>query len=615
MLYPLSYWGAPNDCTLRNLTTPRPDWTMSLLSDLSQRFGDAFAAVGVERSAGLVVPSQRPELAQYQCNGALGAAKRMGRNPRDLAQDVIDALDDRSMFDQLDIAGPGFINITVTDAHLASYAENMERDDRLGLAEPDPRHKVIVDYGGPNMSKSMHVGHLRASIIGESLKRLFRLAGHDVAGDIHMGDWGMPIGQLIIELERRRPDLPYFDSDFTGPYPEESPVTLDDLSEMYPIVVERCKNDPDEAERARRATFDLQNGRPGYLALWRHYRNVSVAEQKKDFERLGVEFDLWRGESTVHERLAPLVDRLLNDDGLARESDGAIIVDVERPDDKKEMPPLLLTRSDGSYLYSTTDLATLEQRVEEGYDLILYVVDARQALHFEQVFRAARISGIAPDTVGLEHIAFGTVNGPDGTPFKTREGGVLRLADLMKIVTDAARARLDEAEIAQDYPPEERERIARQVGLGALKFGDLSNHRTSNYVFDLDRFTSFEGKTGPYLQYGAVRIKSILRRAGEAGIEPGPIVAPAVDQERGLILRLLRFPEVIGRTVDVRAPNVLTEYAYEVATDFNRFYEACHILREEDPERQASWLSLVDLTLSVLTTSLETLGIEVPDRM
>ncbi len=588
---------------------------MSLLSDLSQQFGDAFAAVGIDRSAGTVVPSQRPELAQYQCNGALGAAKQAGRNPRELAQAVIDALDDRSMFASLEIAGPGFINIVVTDNFLARYAAGMEDDDRFGIPEPEPRHKVIVDYGGPNMSKSMHVGHLRASIIGESIKRLLRLSGHEVAGDIHMGDWGMPIGQLIIELERRQPDLPYFDPDFTGPYPDEPPVTLDDLSEMYPIVVQRCKDDPEEAERARQATFDLQNGRPGYLALWRHYHDVSVAEQKKDFEALGVEFDLWRGESTVHDRLAPLVDRLANEQGIAVESDGAIVVPVAREDDKKEMPPLLLTRSDGSYLYTTTDLATLEQRVEEGYDLILYVVDARQGLHFEQVFRTARISGIAPPSVGLEHIAFGTVNGPDGTPFKTREGGVLRLADLMKIVTDAARARLDEAEIAQDYPEEERETIARQVGLGALKFGDLSNHRTSNYIFDLDRFTSFEGKTGPYLQYVAVRIKSILRRAADAGLAPGPIVAPTVDQERGLMLRLLRLPEVIGRAADLRAPNVLAEYAYEVATDFNRFYEACHILREEDPARQASWLSLVAMTLDVMTLLLDTLGIEVPERM
>ena len=588
---------------------------MSLLKDLSQRFGDAFVAAGVDRSAGLVVPSQRPELAQYQCNGALAAAKRAGRNPRDLAQAVLDSLEDRTIYASIDIAGPGFINIVVTDEHLATHAQAMEDGGRCGINAPDPKRKVMVDYGGPNMSKSMHVGHLRASIIGESLKRLFRVAGHDVDGDIHMGDWGMPIGQLIIELERHQPGLPYFDADFAGPYPDESPVTLDDLSEMYPIVVERCRTEPEEAERARQATFDLQNGRPGYLALWRHYHDVSVAEQKKDFEELGVEFDLWRGESTVHERLAPLVDRLMNDDDLAFESDGAIVIHVEKEDDKAEMPPLLLTRSDGSYLYSTTDLATLDQRVEEGYDLMLYVVDARQGLHFEQVFRAARLSGIAPESIGLEHTAFGTVNGPDGTPFKTREGGVLRLTDLMKIVTDAARARLDEAEIAQDYPDDERERIARQVGLGALKFGDLSNHRTSNYIFDLDRFTSFEGKTGPYLQYGAVRIKSILRRAGEAGLEPGPIVAPTVDQERGLILRLLLLPEVIDRAVDVRAPNVLTEYAYEVATDFNRFYEACHILREEDPIRQASWLSLVDLTLRVLTLLLETLGIEVPGRM
>ncbi len=588
---------------------------MSLIADLSERFGDAFEAAGVDRAAGLVVPSQRPELAQYQCNGALGAAKRLGRNPRELAQKVLDAIGDRSMFASLEIAGPGFINIVVTDDCLADYAQAMERDERCGIATPEPRRKVMVDYGGPNMSKSMHVGHLRASIIGESLKRLFRVAGHDVSGDIHMGDWGMPIGQLIIELERRQPGLPYFDESLTGPYPDDSPVTLDDLSEMYPIVVERCRQDPEEAERARQATFDLQNGRAGYLALWRHYHDVSVAEQKKDFAALGVEFDLWRGESTVHDRLAPLVDRLLNDFDLAQESDGAIVVYVERPDDKKEMPPLLLTRSDGSYLYSTTDLATLEQRVEEGYDLMLYVVDARQGLHFEQVFRVARMADIAAEDVGLEHIAFGTVNGPDGKPFKTRAGGVLRLADLMGIVTDAARERLDEAAIAQDYPPEERERIARQVGLSALKFGDLSNHRTSNYSFDLERFTSFEGKTGPYLQYGAVRMQSILRRAKELGLEPDAVVAPNVPQERDLFLRLLRLPEVIDRAVDVRAPNVLAEYAYEIATDFNRFYEACHILREEDPARQASWLAVVDLTLRTLTLLLDILGMEIPDRM
>ena len=586
---------------------------MSLISDLSDSFADAFAALGLDRSFGEVLPSQHPELAQYQCNGALGAAKVAGRNPRDLAQAVIDELPGRGSYARLEIAGPGFINITVTDAMLAGYVQAMEGDDRLSVPDPAPRRRVLIDYGGPNMSKSMHVGHLRASIIGESLKRLFRFAGHEVAGDIHMGDWGMPVGQLIIELARRRPDLVYFDVGYEGSYPEESPVTLEDLSEMYPVVVARCAEDPAEAERARQATLELQSGRSGYVALWQHFHDVSVAEQKKDFEALGVEFDLWRGESTVHDRLEPLVRRLAED--VAEESDGALIVDVALPDDKKDMPPLLLTRSDGSYLYSTTDLATLEQRMEEGYDLVLYVVDARQGLHFEQVFRAARVAGMVPDGVGLEHTYFGTVNGPDGKPFKTREGGVLRLSDLMDLGTEAARARLDDAEIAQDYPVEERDLIARRVGLGALKFGDLSNHRTSNYVFDLDRFTSFEGKTGPYLQYGAVRIQSILRRAAERELQPGQILAPTVVQERDLMLRLVRLPEVIARAVDLRAPNTITEYAYEVATDFNRFYEACHILSEADPARQASWLALVDLTLRILRVLLDLLGIEIPERM
>lgn len=587
---------------------------MSIISDLSQRFGDAFVSIGFESDWGMVVPSQRPELAYYQCNGALGAAQRSGRDPRELAAEVIGAIDHDSLFASLDVAGPGFINITVTDPVLADHIQSMDDDEQLGIRPADPSLKVLVDYGGPNMSKSMHVGHLRASIIGESLKRLFRLVGHHVDGDIHLGDWGMPVGQLIIELESRHPELPYFDPDYTGPYPTESPVTLDGLSEMYPVVVERTKADPKEAERSRQATFDLQNGRPGYVALWQHFHDVSVEEQRRDFEDLGIEFDLWRGESTVHDRLAPLVDRLTNEN-IAIESDGAVIVEVADPSDKKEMPPLLLTRSDGSYLYSTTDLATLEQRAEDGYDLVLYVVDARQGLHFDQVFRAARRASVVADDMGLEHIAFGTVNGPDGKPFKTREGGVLRLADLIEIVTDAAGRRLDEAEIAREYPAAERDEIATMVGLGALKFGDLSNHRTSNYVFDIDRFTSFEGKTGPYLQYGSVRMQSILRRTAELGLKPGPIVPPTVPAERDLMLRLLRLPEVIDRAVEIRAPNVLAEYAYEVATDFNRFYEACHILSEKDPARQASWLALVDLALRVLGVLLHTLGIEAPERM
>ena len=588
---------------------------MSLQQQLTELLAEAFHAEGVDASFGAVAVSQRPELADYQCNGALGAAKTDGRNPRALAEAVLNHVDAPDLIASFDIAGPGFINISVTDAALAATSLAMARSERLGVEPVSEAMTVVVDYGGPNMSKALHVGHLRAAIIGESIKRLFSFIGHDTIGDIHMGDWGTPMGQLIVELQDHRPDLVYFDPEYDGPYPAESPVTLDDLSEMYPVITQRCAQDPDVAERARVATFELQNGREGYLALWQHFHDVSVAEQKKDFEALGVSFDLWHGESTVRDRLEPMVRRAIAD-GVARESDGAVIVDVTRPEDKKELPPLLLTRSDGSYLYSTTDLATIEMRVEDlGMDLGLYVVDARQGLHLEQVFRAARITGILPDDAAVEHIAFGTVNGKDGKPFRTREGGVLRLADLISLVTDAARTRLDEANIAEGYPPDEREEIARQVGVAALKFGDLANHRTSNYIFDLERFSAFEGKTGPYLQYSAVRIKSILRKATANGLSAGEIIPPTVPQERGLMLRLVRLPEMINRAADVRAPNVLAEYAYEVATDFSRFYEHCHILSEPDADRQASWLSLVSLTLDVLTRLLHLLGIEIPERM
>jgi arginyl-tRNA synthetase len=592
---------------------------MSLQEQLTTIFGDAFEAEGVDRSFGEVVVSQRPELADFQCNGALGAAKTAGRNPTEIAEGVAGRIESPDLVASVEVAGPGFLNIAVTDDHLAGVVASMESSDRLDVATLGDPRTLVVDYGGPNMSKALHVGHLRAAVIGESLKRIFRFLGYDTIGDIHIGDWGMPVGQLIVELQDRQPDLVYFDSEYDvtvdGPYPSESPVTLDDLSDMYPVITQRCADEPETAERARQATFDLQNGREGYLAVWRHFHDVSISEQRKDFGALGVEFDVWYGESTVHDRLEPMVRKLLSS-GVARTSEGAVIVDVDQPDDKKEMPPLLLTRSDGSYLYSTTDLATIDMRVADmNVDAALYVVDARQSLHFEQVFRAARRAGYASDETVLEHIGFGTVNDKHGKPFKTREGGVLRLGDLISLVTDAARERLDEAHIAEDYPALERESIARQVGLAALKFGDLSNHRTSNYIFDLDRFSAFEGKTGPYLQYSAVRIKSILRKADEAGLVSGQIVAPSVAQERALMLRLVRIHEVVNRSASLRAPNVIAEFAYELATDFSRFYEHCHILREEDAARQASWLALVEVTLRALTVLLDLLGIEVPERM
>lgn len=585
---------------------------MSLLTTLSALVGRAFADLGLDSSFGRVELSSRPELGQFQCNGALAAAKAAGRQPRDIATEIVGRIQNDSLLRQVEIAGPGFINLSVADAHLAETAGLMTSDPNLGIDSTGNR-VVLVDYAGPNVAKAMHVGHLRATIIGDSLARIFRQLGHKVIRDPHFGDWGLQMGQVIAAIEEKWPDLPYFGE--TGPYPAESPVTLDDLQELYPASYSRSESDPEWAERVREVTVDLQQGHPGYYALWQQMKKVSEQSQRDDFARLGVEFDLWYGESDVADRLGPLVDDLRRR-GLAQMSQGAWVMDVSVPGDNREFPPLILETGKGAYLYSTTDLATIQYRVEElGVDLALYVVDARQSDHFELVFRAARLAGIAPPEVGLEHIRFGTMNDRTGKPFKTRAGGVVSLGDLIELITDAARERLSEADIAQDYPAEEREQIARQVGVAALKFGDLINNRVSDYLFDLDRFSSFEGKTGPYLQYGAVRIRSIQRRASERGLSSSPIIPPAQDVERNLLLALLRFPDVVDRTAQLRAPNHLAEYAFDLAAAWNRFYDVCHIIDEPDPIRRGSWLSLAELTLRTLTQSLDLLGIEVPERM
>ena len=586
---------------------------MSLSEDLSVIVGDAFAAEGIDRAYGGVVVSQRPELAQFQANGAMAAAKISGAPPRELAGRIADRLEVHPAVARAEAAEPGFINLVVTDHTLATVTQKMVDDPRLGLGEVDAQ-TVIVDYAGPNVAKAMHVGHLRATIIGDSLARLFAFRGNKVIRDPHFGDWGLQMGLVIAEIERRAPDLPYFDPDFTGPYPADSPVTLEDLQEIYPTSAARVENDPVWAERARQITVDLQRGRQGYVALWRHMKRVSEASQRADFARLGVEFDLWYGESDVADRLESLVGRL-ESEGVAEESRGAVIIRVDEAGDNRELPPLILETSVGGYLYSTTDLATIELRRDLGADLVLYVVDARQSDHFELLFRAARKAGIAPESMQLEHIRFGTMNGKDGKPFKTRAGGVVGLSDLIDLIENAARTRIAEADIAQEYPQDEQERIIRQVGVAALKFGDLINNRVSDYTFDLDRFSSFEGKTGPYIQYGAVRIRSIQRKADERGLRPGSILTPTAEPERNLMLELARLPDVIARTADLRAPNHLAEFSYGLAAVWNRFYDACHILDEADTARQASWLALADVTLRTLSTSLDLLGIEIPDRM
>ncbi len=578
-----------------------------LAAELSALARRAFAAEGLPEALGQVQASDRPDLAQFQCNGALAAAKIAKANPRALAQKIVDRLRAEPIFAKVEIAGPGFINLDLTDAALAERA-------RGGLPKAEPNGKaVVIDFGGANIAKPMHVGHLRSAILGDSLQRLFRANGWTVTSDVHLGDWGLQMGQLISEIEHRGIAPVYFDASFKGPYPEQSPVTMDDLEEIYPAASAACKADPERLEEARRATAELQAGRPGYRALWEHFFDVSKVGLDREYDSLGVHFDLWKGEASVDPLVGPMVEDL-KARHIAQESEGALIVPVAEEGDKKEMPPLILVKKDGAVLYGTTDLATIVDRVkEQDPDLILYVVDQRQHLHFEQVFRAARKAGIAGKAT-LEHSGFGTMNGTDGKPFKTRAGGVMKLFDLIAMVTAEADKRLSEAGIGADYPAQERADIARKVGIATLKFADLSNYRLTDYVFDIERFSRFEGKTGPYLQYAAVRIQSILRRAKEEGhASSAPVIRS--PEERALVLQLLSLPEKMAAAEDNRAPNVLCEYAFELAQKFSRFYSEHHILSEDDADLRAARLGLCDVTLATMVRVLDILGIEVPERM
>lgn len=587
----------------------------SMRVKLTEIVSGVVATLGYEPQYGEVVLSNRPDLGQFQCNGALPAAKKYGRNPRDLAQEIATALEALPVFAAVSVAGPGFINLNLADAFLVEQLQALAADPRRGYAPVTTPRKLIVDYGGANVAKPMHVGHLRAAIIGESVKRLAHFAGHHVLGDVHLGDWGLQMGQVIAELADRHPDWIYFDAAFTGPYPEQSPITMAELDEIYPAASQRAKNDPAFMELARQATVALQAGRPGYFALWQHFVNVSVASLKQDYADLNVHFDLWLGESDTQSLLDELIERL-KAAGFAHESEGALVIDVTQPDDKKELPPLLLVKSDGAVLYGTTDLATIDLRVQElDAQMVLYVVDKRQSLHFEQVFRAAYKTGIAPADLALEHLGFGTMNGKDGKPFKTRAGGTMKLRALIDMVVEKARERLAEVQVAQGYPEAEKEEIARMVGVATLKFADLSNQRTQDYVFDLDRFSAFEGRTGPYLLYTATRTKSILRKAEAEGIMAGALIAPADEIERALLLKLAEFPDVVDAAFAQRMPHHLCEYAYTLANAFNRFYHEHHILTESDRAQQGSWLMLAKFAMDTLELTLDLLGIDVPERM
>ena len=589
----------------------------SILDILDAACRDAFTAMGYPAQIAGVQESTRGD-APFQCNGAMGAAgiaKKRGEklNPRDIAAAAIEALSAHPLIEKMDIGGPGFINIYPSSSAISQRAAELSRDENLGIVQEKPL-TIIVDYGGANVAKPMHVGHLRSAVIGEAIKRLFRVQGHNVIGDVHMGDWGLQMGHLISELEIEQPDLPYFDAAKVDDYPKESPVTMDDLARLYPQASNAAKNDKDRMERSRVATAELQAGRAGYMALLGHFIDVSVAALKVGYGNLGVEFDLWKGEACVDHLIPAMIDEL-KAKGITEEDDGALIIRVEEENEKKDVPPVMLLASSGAVLYHTTDLATLvDRKSENDPDLIAYVVDQRQALHFEQVFRAAvKADWYAPEQ--LYHAGFGTMNGKDGKPFKTREGGVLRLEDLLEIMNEAAAKRLEDSGIGADFDEAERTEIARKVGLAALKFADLQNQRLTNYIFDPERFTAFEGKTGPYLLYAVVRIKSILRKAEAQGAMAGEIKAddPAEQQ---LVLALDAFGRAVATSAEKYSPHILCDHIYKVAQAFSRFYTDCPILVDDTPEDiKASRLALADVTLRQLEKGLNILGIDAPERM
>ena len=574
----------------------------------------AFEKAGYDKSYARVTLSNRPDLCEYQCNGAMAAAKAYKKAPIMIANDVLAALEGSASFDKVEAVMPGFINITLSPAYVADYLKQMQEEEKLGVEAPKAPKTIIVDYGGANVAKALHVGHLRPAIIGESVKRIGRYVGHKVIGDVHLGDWGSQMGLVMMELKRRQPNLPYFDENFESEYPKESPFTIEELGEIYPTASAYAKEDEAFKEAALQATYLLQNGHKGYTALWRHIMNVSLPDLKKNYSALNVEFDLWKGEADAKPYIADMVD-YLKKEGYAREDQGALVVDVKEETDTKEVPPCMILKSDGAALYATTDLATLVER-EKLYapDQVIYVTDKRQEMHFEQVFRCAKKTGIVRQETELKHIGFGTMNGKDGKPFKTRDGGVMRLEELVGDINSKMYEKIVENHNIEESEAKE---TAKKVGLAALKYGDLSNQASKDYVFDVDRFISFEGNTGPYILYTDVRIKSILNKYAESGqkVADCQLKAAESQSEKALMLEVAKFNSVMESAYEELAPHKVCAYIYDLSNAFNRFYHETKILAEENAERKAGFIALLSLTKRVLEDCIDVLGFEAPERM
>ena len=593
------------------------DIVKKILEALEQELKAAFTACGYEEKFAKVVLSNRPDLCEYQCNGAMAAAKAYKKKPIDIANAVVEQLTGEhasSVFSEVVAVMPGFINLKLSEGFLADYMNGMAADEKLGLGEPEKKETIIVDFGGANVAKPLHVGHLRSAVIGESVKRMGRFLGHNVIGDVHLGDWGLQMGLIIEELRDRKPELPYFDENYTGEYPAEAPFTISELEEIYPAASGKSKVDEAFKERAHQATLKLQKGYPPFRAIWKHIMNVSVTDLKKNYERLNVEFDLWKGEADAQKYIPGMVE-MLKEKGFAHYDQGALVVDVAEETDNKEVPPCMILKSDGAALYDTTDLATLVER-EELYqpDEVIYVVDKRQELHFIQVFRCAKKTGIVRPETELKFLGFGTMNGKDGKPFKTREGGVMRLENLIREIDEEMYKKIMDNRTVEEA---DARKTAAEVGLAAIKYGDLSNQASKDYIFDVDRFTSFEGNTGPYILYTIVRIKSILKKYAENGgnAEGAKILAAENAAEKALMLQVLKFNEVIDTVYAETAPHKLCAYIYDLANEFNKFYHETKILSEEDEAKKSGYIALLNLAKKVLETCIDLLGFTAPERM
>ena len=580
-----------------------------ILDIISEKMQQAFLDAGYDAQFGKVTVSNRPDLCEYQCNGALAAAKQYKCAPIQIANAVVEKLP-KEDFSMCDAVMPGFINLKLSDAFLQRYLEEMRTAPDFGVEKTGAGQTVVVDYGGPNVAKPLHIGHLRSAIIGESIKRLFKFFGYNAIGDIHLGDWGLQMGLIITELQERQPELCYFDESYEGPYPEEAPFTISQLEEIYPAAAAKKKEDEAFAEKAHTATYELQTGRPGYRALWQHIMRLSLADMRKIYDNLSVHFEAWLGESDADPYIPAMVEDLKKR-GIAVQSEGAWVIPVAKEEDKKEVPPCILVKSDGSAIYATTDLATMVQRMQDFKpDRMFYITDKRQNLHFEQVFRAAKLGGILPEDYQVEHLGFGTMNGADGKPFKTREGGVMRLEVLIKEMTDFVRAKVVENKIVAD---DEVEETTRKIAMAALKYGDLSNQPTKDYVFDMDRFAAFEGNTGPYILYTIVRIKSILAKYG--AWENLSIAPAANPYAKELMLAITKLAPTLEAALKTASPNLVCAYIYELAGCVNKFYHETRILTEENEQLKAGYIALIALAKNILEQCIDLLGFSAPDKM